>query len=60
MSDDLNNKGPQDRARINLNEKHEVRYWSKKLGVTEDELKKAVESAGVSAVAVAKKLGKQG
>jgi hypothetical protein len=58
MSDDLKNKGPQDRARINLHEEHEVRYWTKKFGVTEDELKKAVASAGVSAEAVAKKLGK--
>jgi hypothetical protein len=41
MSDDLKNKGPQDRARINLHEEHEVRYWTKKFGVTEDELKKA-------------------
>jgi hypothetical protein len=58
MSDDLKNKGAQDRARINVNEEHEVRYWTKKWNVSADELKKAVEAVGVSAEAVAKKLGK--
>jgi hypothetical protein len=58
MSDDLKNKGPQDRARINIHEEHEVQYWTKKFGVTEDQLKKAVEAVGTSAEAVAKKLGK--
>jgi hypothetical protein len=58
MADNLKDRGAQDRARINVNEEHEVRYWTKKFGVSEDELKKAVESAGVSADAVAKKLGK--
>lgn len=59
MSDDLKNRGPQDRARINLGEEHERRYWSKKFGVSEDELRKAVEAVGVSAEAVAARLAKQ-
>jgi hypothetical protein len=33
MSDNLQNRGQQDRARINLHEKHEIQYWTKALGV---------------------------
>jgi hypothetical protein len=58
MPDDLSQRGAQDRARINLNEPHEVKYWTQKFGVTADQLKAAVEKAGVSAQAVALLLGK--
>nr|WP_291642327.1 DUF3606 domain-containing protein [Bosea sp. (in: a-proteobacteria)] len=27
MADDKTNRGPQDRARVNLSEDYEVRYW---------------------------------
>ena len=47
MSDDMTNRGPQDRARINVNEAHELRYWTKELGVTEAQLKEAVNAVGV-------------
>ena len=33
MSDDLKNRGAQDRSRISMREEHEVRYWTKALGV---------------------------
>ncbi|MET3665885.1 DUF3606 domain-containing protein [Caulobacter sp. 1776] len=52
MSDDLNNRGAQDRSRISVGEEHEVRYWTEALGVSEDELKRAVEAVGNSADAV--------
>jgi hypothetical protein len=52
MSDNLHNRGPQDRSRINLHEKWEVQYWTKELGVTEEELEQAVKTAGSSAAAV--------
>jgi hypothetical protein len=52
MSDNLHNRGPQDRSRINLHEKWEVQYWSKELGVTEEELEQAVKTAGNSVNAV--------
>lgn len=58
MSDDLTNRGAQDRARINLNEDHELRYWTKELEVSEQRLKEAVNAAGVSVEAVKKHLGK--
>ena len=45
--DDLSKKGMQDRQRIDINEKWERQYWTGKLGVTEDELKKAVDQVGV-------------
>lgn len=56
MSDDLNNRGAQDRARINLNEPHEVAYWTKELGVTKERLQQLVKDAGPSAKAVREKL----
>jgi hypothetical protein len=49
MSDDLSNRGPQDRARINIHEEWEVRWWCKELGVTPAELVAAVQAVGVSA-----------
>jgi hypothetical protein len=52
MADDLKNRGPQDRARINVNERHEVDYWSEALGCTEQQLRDAVAAVGVSAQAV--------
>ncbi|MFE0843117.1 DUF3606 domain-containing protein [Achromobacter insolitus] len=58
MPDDLKNRGPQDHSRINVNEDHEVRYWSKELGISEDQLRESVKAAGVSAEAVRKYLGK--
>jgi len=56
MSDDMNNRGAQDRARINVNEAHEVAYWTKELGVTKDRLQQLVKEAGTSAKAVREKL----
>ena len=57
MPDDSTNRGAQDRARINVNEDHEVRYWTKALGVTEEKLREAVAAVGVSADAVRQHLG---
>lgn len=47
MSDDLNKRGQQDRIRINVNEEHEVRYWTQEFGVTREELERAVKAVGV-------------
>jgi hypothetical protein len=58
MADDLKNRGAQDRARVNIHEDHEVAYWTKKWGISKEELAAAVKKAGVSADAVAKELGK--
>jgi hypothetical protein len=58
MADDLSNRGVQDRARVNVSEKHEVRYWTERWGVSEAQLADVVRKVGVSADAVAKRLGK--
>lgn len=47
MADNLDNRGAQDRARINLGETHEVAYWTKALNVSEEQLRAAVAAAGV-------------
>ena len=46
MADDLKQSGKPDDARINVEQDHEVRYWSAKFGVSRDELRKAVQAAG--------------
>ena len=58
MADDPNKRGPQDRTRINVNEPHEVRYWTETLGVTEAQLRSAVAAAGVEVKDVRVYLGK--
>ncbi|KRA57557.1 hypothetical protein ASD89_07825 [Caulobacter sp. Root656] len=52
MADNLQDRGPQDRARINVNEPHELAYWTGKFGVTADQLRNTVTQVGVSADAV--------
>jgi hypothetical protein len=54
--DDLKKKGQQDRSRINMQEAHEVRYWTQELGVTKEQLQKLVDKVGNSAAAVRKEL----
>jgi hypothetical protein len=49
MTDDLKHRGPPDPRRINVHEAHEVRYWTKALGVT---------AVGVMAKDVRRHLGK--
>jgi hypothetical protein len=58
MSDDMNNRGPQDRARISLGEEHEVRYWTNALGVSKEQLAAAVQAVGNSADKVRAHLAK--
>ncbi|WP_185287880.1 DUF3606 domain-containing protein [Chryseobacterium lactis] len=57
MSDDLTKK-PKDATRVNVNEDWELNYWSKKFGVTKEQLKNAVKAVGDSAEAVQRYLGK--
>ena len=56
MADDLSKRGGSDRKRIDVGQEHELRAWSKKFGVTPDELKKAVASVGTQADKVEAKL----
>jgi hypothetical protein len=50
MSDNKSKRSGPDRSRINLHEDYEVRYWSKKFGITKHELEKAVKKAGSNSV----------
>jgi Protein of unknown function (DUF3606) len=58
MAGALTNKTPPLRNHIAMNEPLEVKYWTKHLGVTRDELRRAVDKVGNSAAAVRKELGK--
>lgn len=55
--DDKAKTGRQDDSQINVNEAYEVSYWSKKFGVTADELREAVKAVGTSVTAVDDYLG---
>ncbi len=57
MADDKTQSGGPDRTRINVHEDYELRDWSKKFGVTPDQLKAAVEAVGPTVAAVEKHLG---
>ena len=46
MSDDKTQTHGQDRERINVHQEYELRDWSRSLGVTPEELKKAVAAVG--------------
>ena len=48
MADNLQKAGPQDRSRINVNERWELDYWTQALGVSEEELARAVKAVGPS------------
>ena len=56
MSDNLTNRAPQDRSRINLLEPHEVQYWADKFNVSKERLSEAVRNVGHSADAVEREL----
>jgi hypothetical protein len=46
MADDLKQTGRPDDQRINVDQDHELTYWSEKLGVSRDRLREAVAKAG--------------
>jgi len=58
MADSLTNRAQPDRSKINMHEAHEVKYWSHALGVTKEELQKAVDKVGNAAASVRKELAK--
>ena len=46
MADDRKQTGKPDDTRINVDQDHELTYWSKELGVSRDELRIAVAKVG--------------
>ena len=59
MADNKQNRGAQDRARINMTEDYEVSYWTKELGVSREQLADAVKKVGVSVSAIRAELDKR-
>jgi hypothetical protein len=57
MSDNPLEPGPQDYDRINVLVESEVAYWSKELGVTREQLARAIEEVGEKVVDVKRQLG---
>jgi len=45
MTDEAKSRAA-DRARVNTHEKYEVAYWTKKWGISEEQLKAAAQAAG--------------
>lgn len=56
MADDKTLRAPQDSSRIAMGEDYEVDYWTRKFGVTRDQLQRAVNAVGNSASAVERHL----
>ena len=46
--DNKTKKDYRDRVRINVNEKYEVQYWSKRFNVSPAKLRNAVKTVGVT------------
>jgi hypothetical protein len=46
MSDDKTKRGAADRRMIDIEDEHEVRYWSEALGITPDRLRVIVGKVG--------------
>jgi hypothetical protein len=46
MADDPKETRPQDAQRVNVNQDHELRYWTAKFGVSAEQLKQIVNCAG--------------
>lgn len=49
MPDNKKKAGPADKSRVNVNQKHELRYWTEKFGISPGLLKRAVQEVGVMA-----------
>ncbi|UPG88222.1 DUF3606 domain-containing protein [Luteibacter aegosomaticola] len=46
MSDDTKKRGPADAKRINVKEDYELEYWTRALGVSPEQLRRAVQRVG--------------
>jgi hypothetical protein len=54
--DNLTKRDTPDRSKINMHESWEVKYWTRELGISREELQKIVDKVGNSAAAVRKEL----
>jgi len=58
--DSLKKHAQPDRSKINLDQPHELKYWTRALNVSDAEIRAAIEKVGNSAAAVRKELGLMG
>jgi hypothetical protein len=58
MPDNKSKTGAPDTERINIEQDYERREWSRRLGVSEDELRRVVQQHGTSVKAIKEALGK--
>jgi hypothetical protein len=58
MADDLKQTGKPDDARSNVEQNHELGYWAEKLGVSREQLRKAMQAAGPMVKDVQRHLGR--
>lgn len=58
MADDLSNRGQVDRILINLNDHHEVHFWTTELGVTAAQLRELIKKHGAMAIEIREALDK--
>jgi len=56
MGDNLTRKQTPDRGKINMNQPHEVHYWTKHLNISKEDLQRAIDRVGNGAAAVRKEL----
>ncbi len=59
MTNGLIKKAAPDRSKIAMGEEREVKYWTRHLGVTREQLQRAVDKVGNAAAAVRKELEKR-
>jgi len=52
MTDNTQRTGSPDSRRINMDQEHEVRYWTNELACTKEQLREAVKAAGTSVASV--------
>lgn len=57
MPDNLHIRRPLDAQRINMNQVHEVAYWTRALGISESRLQSIINKVGDSVATVKKYLG---
>lgn len=60
MLKDTQERGPINRTRINVNEGSELRYWTKQLNVSLEQVRSAVRKVGPEVDAVRRELERQG
>jgi len=60
MSDSMLRRGQPVRSFINMDQDDQVKFWTRHLEVTVEDLRRAVEKVGNAAAAVRKQLGKAG